>query len=68
MFNIAAFNPIPEGPMGNCGVGILEGPAHSESPVTSRRLFQTAAIYNPSIERAVGRRIPHEKKPEIEED
>jgi hypothetical protein len=32
MFNIAAFNPIPEGPVGNCGVGILEGPAHSESP------------------------------------
>ena len=26
MFNIAAFNPIPEGPAGNCGVGILEGP------------------------------------------
>jgi hypothetical protein len=26
MFNIAAFNPIPEGPVGNCGVGILEGP------------------------------------------
>ena len=25
-FNIAAFNPIPEGPVGNCGVGILEGP------------------------------------------
>jgi hypothetical protein len=23
MFNIAAFNPIPEGPVGNCGVGIL---------------------------------------------
>ena len=26
MFNIAAFNPIPEGPVGNCDVGILEGP------------------------------------------
>ena len=26
MFNIAAFNPIPEGPVGNCGVGILQGP------------------------------------------
>jgi hypothetical protein len=26
MFNIAAFNPIPEGPAGNRGVGILEGP------------------------------------------
>jgi hypothetical protein len=26
VFNIAAFNPIPEGPVGNCGVGILEGP------------------------------------------
>jgi len=26
MFNIAAFNPIPTGPVGNCGVGILEGP------------------------------------------
>ena len=26
MFNIAAFNPIPADPVGNCGVGILEGP------------------------------------------
>jgi hypothetical protein len=26
MFNIAGFNPIPEGLAGNCGVGILEGP------------------------------------------
>jgi hypothetical protein len=26
MFNLAAFNPIPAGPVGNCGVGILEGP------------------------------------------
>jgi hypothetical protein len=26
MFNIAAFNPIPSGAVGNCGVGILEGP------------------------------------------
>jgi hypothetical protein len=26
MFNTAAFNPIPTGPVGNCGVGILEGP------------------------------------------
>jgi hypothetical protein len=26
MLNIAAFNPIPEGPAGNCGVGILQGP------------------------------------------
>ena len=26
MFNIAAFNPIPEGPAGNRGVGIPEGP------------------------------------------
>jgi hypothetical protein len=25
-FNIAAFNAIPAGPVGNCGVGILEGP------------------------------------------
>jgi hypothetical protein len=37
MFNIAAFNPIPEGPVGNCAVGILEGPAHSESPVIRPR-------------------------------
>jgi hypothetical protein len=37
MFNIAAFNPIPEGPVGNCGVGILEGPAHSESCVIRPR-------------------------------
>lgn len=26
MFNIGAFNPIPSGAVGNCGVGILEGP------------------------------------------
>jgi hypothetical protein len=26
MFNIAAFSPVPAGPVGNCGVGILEGP------------------------------------------
>jgi hypothetical protein len=26
MFNINAFNPIPSGPIGDCGVGILEGP------------------------------------------
>jgi len=26
MFNLAAFNPIPSGPVGNCGVGILVGP------------------------------------------
>jgi hypothetical protein len=26
MFNIGAFNPIPSSPVGNCGVGILEGP------------------------------------------
>jgi hypothetical protein len=26
MFNIGAFNPIPSGPVGNCGIGILEGP------------------------------------------
>ena len=26
MFDLAAFNPIPSGPVGNCGVGILLGP------------------------------------------
>ena len=26
MFNISGFNPIPSGPIGNCGVGILQGP------------------------------------------
>jgi len=26
MFAISTFNPIPSGPIGNCGVGILEGP------------------------------------------
>ncbi len=26
MFNVQAFNPIPSGPVGNCGVGILVGP------------------------------------------
>ena len=26
MFNVPAFNPISSGPVGNCGVGILDGP------------------------------------------
>jgi hypothetical protein len=29
MFNPAAFSPVPAGPVGNCGVGILEGPGTS---------------------------------------
>jgi hypothetical protein len=29
MFNNGAFNPIPSGPVGNCGVGILVGPGTS---------------------------------------
>ncbi len=29
LFNLAAFNPIPSGPVGNCGVGILIGPGAS---------------------------------------
>jgi len=29
LFNINAFNPIPSGPVGNCGVGILLGPGTS---------------------------------------
>src|SRR5271170_3303362 len=29
MFNLSAFDPIPSGPVGNCGVGILEGPGTS---------------------------------------
>jgi Carboxypeptidase regulatory-like domain len=29
MFNVGAFNPIPSGPVGNCGVGILLGPGTS---------------------------------------
>ncbi len=29
MFNLSAFKPIPSGPVGNCGVGILEGPGTS---------------------------------------
>jgi hypothetical protein len=29
LFNISAFNPIPSGPVGNCGVGILLGPGTS---------------------------------------
>jgi carboxypeptidase family protein len=29
MFNINAFRPVPAGPVGNCGVGILEGPGTS---------------------------------------
>jgi len=29
LFNLGAFRPIPAGPVGNCGVGILEGPGTS---------------------------------------
>jgi hypothetical protein len=29
MFNLSAFSPIPSGPVGDCGVGILEGPGTS---------------------------------------
>jgi len=29
IFNINAFNPVPSGPVGNCGVGILVGPGTS---------------------------------------
>jgi hypothetical protein len=29
MFNIHEFSPIPVGPVGNCGIGILEGPGTS---------------------------------------
>jgi hypothetical protein len=40
MFNIAAFNPIPSGPVGNCGVGILEGPGTATIAAGLSKNFQ----------------------------
>jgi hypothetical protein len=45
MFNINAFNPIPSGPVGNCGVGILEGPGTSTVAVgLAKRLRLTERV------------------------
>jgi Carboxypeptidase regulatory-like domain len=40
MFEIAAFNPIPSGPVGNCGVGILEGPGTTTIAAGLSKNFQ----------------------------
>jgi len=40
MFNLAAFNPIPSGPVGNCGVGILLGPGTSTIAAGLSKNFQ----------------------------
>ena len=40
MFNLSAFNPIPSGPVGNCGVGILEGPGTSTIAAGLSKTFQ----------------------------
>lgn len=40
LFNIAAINPVPSGPVGNCGVGILEGPGTSTIAAGLAKNFQ----------------------------
>ena len=40
MFNIHAFSAIPAGPIGNCGVGILEGPGTSTVAAGLSKTFQ----------------------------
>jgi Carboxypeptidase regulatory-like domain len=40
MFNINAFSAIPAGPVGNCGVGILEGPGTSTVAAGLSKTFQ----------------------------
>jgi hypothetical protein len=40
MFNINAFEPIPSGPVGNCGVGILVGPSTSTIAAGLAKNFQ----------------------------
>jgi len=40
MFNINAFNPIPSGAVGNCGVGILVGPGTSTIAAGLSKNFQ----------------------------
>jgi hypothetical protein len=45
MFNNAAFDPIPLGAVGNCGVGILEGPGTTTAALgLARRLRLTERI------------------------
>jgi hypothetical protein len=45
MFNIDAFNPIPSGAVGNCGVGILEGPGTTTAALgLAKRLRLTERI------------------------
>src|SRR5258708_24331034 len=40
MFNLAAFNPVPSGPVGNCGVGILLGPGTTTIAAGLPKSFQ----------------------------
>jgi len=40
MFNLAAFNPVPSGPVGNCGVGILLGPGTTTIATGLAKHFQ----------------------------
>jgi hypothetical protein len=40
MFTLASFNPIPSGPVGNCGVGILVGPGTSTIAAGLAKNFQ----------------------------
>jgi hypothetical protein len=40
LFNINAFNPIPAGPVGDCGVGILEGPGTATIAAGLSKTFQ----------------------------
>jgi hypothetical protein len=43
MFNANAFNPIPSGPVGNCGVGILEGRGTSAVAAGLSKTFHPTA-------------------------
>jgi len=40
MFNLSAFNPVPSGPVGNCGVGILVGPGTTTVAAGLSKNFQ----------------------------
>jgi hypothetical protein len=42
MFDSSAFKPIPSGPVGNCGVGILEGPGTTAIAAGLSKTFHLA--------------------------
>jgi hypothetical protein len=50
MFNINAFNPVPSGPIGNCGIGILEGPGTSTIAAGLSKTFQLSERFRMRFE------------------